>query len=159
MTARLTLGVTIALTAVVAWGTLTGSVASANPLLGIEVDTRCDATQHQVTIFTSDISSPHSIRLIGQILVNQAWTDVGSAVDVTIPTGAKSTFATLSIPLGSASGYRVRVVSSNLDNSSGVVSNTVECAAPTPTPKPTQTPKTTATRPDAGATATPAKTG
>ena len=79
-----------------------GSVASANPLLGIEVDTRCDAAQHQVTIFTSDISSPHSIRLIGQVFVNQAWTDVGSPVDVTIPTGAKSTFATLSIPLGSA---------------------------------------------------------
>ena len=83
------------------WATLRGSIASANPLLGIQIDTKCDATNHQVTILTSDIDSPHPIRLIGQIFVNQGFTDLGSPVDVTISTGATSTVVTLSIPLGS----------------------------------------------------------
>src|SRR6187402_2292899 len=144
MAAALTLGALV-------WGLVLGERVSANPLTGLQVDTQCDAVSHRVTILTADITSPHSVRLVGQVLVGQSFTDVGSPIDVVIPTGATSTVAMLAIPLGGASAYRVRVVSSDLDNAAGVVSNVVQCTAatststPTPTSPPTATPTATPT--------------
>jgi hypothetical protein len=138
----------------------------ANPLDQLLVSADCPTLYHTVTALVHAIDSPRTLSVIGQVLSpGGVFVDAGPGAVVSVPVGAHSVEVMITIPPAGTT-YRVRVVSSTLDNATGVVSNTVMCtppapavpapaAAPAPAPAPPAAPAAPAPAPAAVAPAAP----